>query len=657
MKKPFLFLFGLFFVWSALFADEDLFLKLDKVLIETQYKMPTNYTKISENVYLFDEEFLIDQNITILKDLIQLLSRTYYSRYRSGTGLIFANGIINSHNERFLLLIDGIPINDPFYNQSYVDEYYPLINIKQIEVSFGPFSSLYGTGGVAGYINIVHNKNGTKKISFEMGNSEKFQPNIVIGLKKETLNMGITMSYLNDKGIGVDKNLKSKPVLINDYPKENIFISGYIQSKDLQLKIISIGYRTFELNNPVYTWDDVLMNRVYNYDFRDMFFILNYDHTFKNNLQIKTSIDYFTYNRNSVWGYSVYNSTEIVKTVIINPKKISEKVAGEFLLSYVKNDLFNILCGVNWEYIMLKDIKDYEYINNSDTFEDPSSYYLDPINYFNYAPFAQVGVENLFKYFNLILSARYDYNHFSQGFISPKITVGYNLMKIFHFGFIYGKAFRSPTPREMLIKTASWVEGNTDLKPEEIESFSFTVKYLHRYFYIFTDIFKQELINLIQKVEIGPGQYRYENVGVEYIWGGNIFFETSIKKLKFTFDITYTDAKVEDKVQYDYPAIKSTQTLTYDYNDNFNISFANIYIGERERDSWNPIKSDGKAYWLNNINFNFHTLNIKASLFIKNIFDTKYYTMYYVEKVTSSSYNNDLEMPGRTFGAKVAYEF
>ncbi len=209
----------------------------------------------------------------------------------------------------------------------------------------------------------------------------------------------------------------------------------------------------------------------------------------------------------------------------------------------------------------------------------------------------------------------------------------------------------------MLIKTSNWTEGNDKLQPEKIESFSFTIKYLHKYFYIFTDIFKQDLNNLIQKIEITHGHYSYENIGAEKIWGTNLFLETSIKKVKFTFDITYTHARVENKCQYDYPALKTTQTITYNLNKDFDISFANIYVGKRDRASWNPLKENGKPYWLNNINFNFHTLNINLSAYIKNIFDVKYYTMYYVEKVTNPDYNNDLIMPGRIFGIKASYEF
>jgi len=61
------------------------------------------------------------------------------------------------YNSRFLLLIDGMRINDPVYGMAPIGEDFPLdlSLVDRVEIIRGPGSSLYGSGSLLGVINVV----------------------------------------------------------------------------------------------------------------------------------------------------------------------------------------------------------------------------------------------------------------------------------------------------------------------------------------------------------------------------------------------------------------------------------------------------------------------------------------------------------------------
>lgn len=76
-----------------------------------------------------------------------------------GSGPIYSNiyprGYRNETNDRMLLLIDGVEENDLWSNAMLLSRQYPLSYIKQIEIIYGPASTMYGANAFLGVINIV----------------------------------------------------------------------------------------------------------------------------------------------------------------------------------------------------------------------------------------------------------------------------------------------------------------------------------------------------------------------------------------------------------------------------------------------------------------------------------------------------------------------
>lgn len=67
---------------------------------------------------------------------------------------VFLRGL-PSQNNRILLLVDGVQINELNSGGFYAGAQHNLANVKRIEAVYGPASALYGTNAVSGVINII----------------------------------------------------------------------------------------------------------------------------------------------------------------------------------------------------------------------------------------------------------------------------------------------------------------------------------------------------------------------------------------------------------------------------------------------------------------------------------------------------------------------
>ncbi len=96
--------------------------------------------------------------VELLKDVPGFdLSMFYGSEYAN----IYQRGFRQNNTEKTLLLIDGMEENDLWTNWAYVDRQYPLSNVEQVEIIYGPASTMYGPNAFAGVINVITRHSGS----------------------------------------------------------------------------------------------------------------------------------------------------------------------------------------------------------------------------------------------------------------------------------------------------------------------------------------------------------------------------------------------------------------------------------------------------------------------------------------------------------------
>ena len=105
-------------------------------------------------------------------------------------------------NAKVLVLLDGVPIHDPFYLTTQWFKV-PLSNIERVEVVRGGNSSLWGNMAVAGVINIVSKRpvdnsgEASIRLGFNGTQSASISTDIVLS---DTLSVNIAIDKLNSRG-------------------------------------------------------------------------------------------------------------------------------------------------------------------------------------------------------------------------------------------------------------------------------------------------------------------------------------------------------------------------------------------------------------------------------------------------------------------------
>ena len=100
-----------------------------------------------------------------------------------------------SGNNRFLIMQDGIRINSPTGEPiTPVAENFPLYNVKQVEILYGPASSLYGADAFTGVINLITEEateEGAVNVTLEGGEFDSFRADFYAA---KMLSPGIALS-------------------------------------------------------------------------------------------------------------------------------------------------------------------------------------------------------------------------------------------------------------------------------------------------------------------------------------------------------------------------------------------------------------------------------------------------------------------------------
>ena len=108
-------------------------------------------------------------------------------------------------NAKVLMLLDGVPIHDPFYLTTQFFKV-PLSNIERIEIVRGGNSSLWGNMAVAGVVNIVSKrvKDNSGEATFSYGSRGTVGASVVKNFSvSDTLGFNLAVDELNWKGYQV----------------------------------------------------------------------------------------------------------------------------------------------------------------------------------------------------------------------------------------------------------------------------------------------------------------------------------------------------------------------------------------------------------------------------------------------------------------------
>jgi vitamin B12 transporter len=203
MKRKFLLVTAVI-ISSHLYAQDSTKKTLDEVVV-TATKTPIKQSQTGKVITVIDQATL-QRNAD--KTLTEILN------YQAGVYVNGANNVLGTNQEMYmrgaasgntLILLDGIPVNDP----SLINNSFDLNNInpaqvEKIEILKGAQSTLWGSDAVAGVINIITKKGGAKSITpsanIAYGSYHTFKAGAGLNGKVDKFSYNLNFNHTDSKG-------------------------------------------------------------------------------------------------------------------------------------------------------------------------------------------------------------------------------------------------------------------------------------------------------------------------------------------------------------------------------------------------------------------------------------------------------------------------
>lgn len=653
-------------------------------LMQIEVKTATGRTeKISEapaNVIVLTQKDFTERGYTELSEIMNDLPgmdiiRPYGDFYIRN----YWRGFRNIIGSPYLFMVDGIVTNSLYFNDPEGFTAMPISNIKQIEIVYGPASSVYGANAAMGVINII--------------------------TKQDADNNGLSVNSTTTTGFGNNQWL-SKIGDMNLFFKQNKFrmsFTGKFDFTNMNMEFVDDYEWTSNkyandtllwgdfLNNPNFGGDQLAPRKNYALDLRTYYggteFGIQYfkQHTswgltyptdkYLNNAQwiepelsiylrhkedltenftSSTLLQYRQSNlapgSSSIANYGgaspmlyyeywqLFNQAFILKEdFTFNFKQIGASTG----FSYSHNDMSKKYDYVSGDGVLPEDVdlSTYDFPEipsfypkmNNRVLSDDAGLYANislAMNDFTFMPKFIRKYQN-----NIILGTRFDYNSIYKW--ANTYRVGYvGIFNKLNIKLLYGEGFQAP-PANMLYSDFEGRKSSSELKPEKSKTSEININYNRDRFLIGVSAYLIGVDNAIVQYE-GKAQ----NAGKRNVLGTDIFTKflipTSIGKFDLWLYYSYIEGK-EEKFDADNNLLKTDigdlaphkikSGLVYSYKNHLNIGFFGRWISERKTVETNPIdKID--AYFVTDFNIAITNLaknKLNFNFRVTNLLNQKYY--------------------------------
>jgi iron complex outermembrane receptor protein len=136
---------------------EDLSLEqLTQIRVTSVSRREERLADAPASIYVISAEDIRRSGATNIVDVLRLAPNLFVGRTDANQAVIGARGQYAGASNKMLVLIDGRTIYTPLFSGVFWDAQYPMVeDIERVEVISGPASTLWGTNGVNGVINIT----------------------------------------------------------------------------------------------------------------------------------------------------------------------------------------------------------------------------------------------------------------------------------------------------------------------------------------------------------------------------------------------------------------------------------------------------------------------------------------------------------------------
>ncbi|MDH3296721.1 MAG: TonB-dependent receptor [Gemmatimonadota bacterium] len=410
------------------------------------------------------------------------------------------------YNNRSLLLVNGRPMNEPFYGSAFIGSALGLNlqAVERIEIIRGPGSAIYGNNAMFNVINLVTEQPdaiGGLRLSGEAASFGTRSGSLTLGTSAESgVEVMVTANYFESEGqdfyfpefdgpqgndglaVGLDRDMH-----VGGY--------GVVKFGDLSLTALAT-WREKDVPTAPY---ETLFNELTNTHDDRYFAELKYDResTGPVNLVVRAFYDgysydgYYPYDENSAGGlWEDHNDVTWF--------------GGEATLRWDYSASNRLLVGTE---IRTTSKADYYFSDEAgDFFEGDFPFSI-------YSLFVQDELQ-LTHNVSVTAGGRVDHYTNSGSAFMPRAALVYHPSESGTAKLLYGRAFRAPNLYELNYEEADYWEANPDLQDERIETFELVWEQrLAPGVYGTASLFRYSMSDLIEE-ELGrQGIFQYQNRG------------------------------------------------------------------------------------------------------------------------------------------------
>lgn len=644
----------------------------------------------------------------VLNDLPGLdLSRAFGDDYF----YVYARGYRKTTSDQMLLMINGMIMNNLFNNNMNAYAQYPINNIKQIEIVYGPASAVYGANAFAGVINIITEKEEPGKLSVSAGSNGTNLIDAYFSENKGDLSISLSGRMYHSDGPDLEGR---QPFISNNYlnadslwgafnltdykgyksPINGDYLHGIIRYNGIEAGVINWTYESGlgsefagdrALNSLTWQTKELTLYGKYETSIGDLSsksiiryrrsdipgssgFIQRY--TFVDSLRGNPAFDYKMSFESGEYWQATNRSVQFQQDFIYHSRSnFTVNFGLKFDRRFLNRDYVIDAVGVTRpvDSVYLSPFPFPEPIQNATIDQHNHSTLIDRGMYgqINYS---------LFDNADIILGIRYDNNNIWKSVFSPRTGIVYQLKEEITVKVFYGTAFLEPSAR---ILYGGWTGSlsNPDLQPEKMRTFEISTNYRIQNFSTGLNFFVNNApgaISTVNSVPINLGNRRM--IGFEYnaraLLNNKASFITKVKGDVYVSYIKSEDDLIKNGDFQDtgnMAALKVKGIFTTYFKSKLSLSFQARYIGDINTTITNPIRKI-PSYFVSDIYLGYNNLLIQElsiGLKIYNAFDVDYWHPGYraasagenTQIGSQGFYNSRLPQPERHFLITMGFDF